>query len=59
MSLSSALRAKTYILLVLMVCFGSVGNVLLSRGMKQIGQVRAWSAAELWRFFLWRSSLTL
>ena len=47
MSLSSALRAKTYILLVLIVCFGSVGNVLLSRGMKQIGEVRGWSAAEL------------
>ena len=49
MNPSAALRAKTYILLVLMVCFASVGNVLLSRGMKQIGQVRGWSAVELWR----------
>ena len=52
MSLSNAPRAKTYILLVLMICFGSVGNVLLSRGMKQIGEVRGWSAAELWRLFV-------
>ena len=52
MSLSSALRTKTYILLVLMVCFGSVGNLLLSRGMKQIGEVRGWSAAELLKLFV-------
>ena len=52
MSLSSALRAKTYVLLVLMVCFASVGNVLLSRGMKRIGGVRGWSAAEIWRLLV-------
>ena len=52
MSLSNALRAKTYILLVLMICFGSVGNVLLSRGMKQIGEVRGWSSSELWRLLV-------
>ena len=48
----SSLRAKTYILLVLMVCFGSVGNVLLSRGMKQIGDVRIRAAAELLHLFV-------
>jgi drug/metabolite transporter (DMT)-like permease len=52
MSLSNALRAKTNILLVLMICFGSVGNVLLSRGMKQIGEVRGWSSSELWRLLV-------
>jgi drug/metabolite transporter (DMT)-like permease len=52
MSLSIALRAKTYILLVLMVCFASVGNVLLSRGMKRLGEVRGWSAAEPWRLLV-------
>ncbi len=41
------LRAKTYVLLVLIVGFASVGNVLLSKGMKQIGAVNDWSAAAL------------
>ncbi len=41
------LRAKTYVLLVLIVAFASVGNVLLSKGMKQIGAVNDWSAATL------------
>lgn len=67
MSLSGALRAKTYILVTLIVCFGSVGNVLLSRGMKQIGEVRGWSAAELLRLvvtiftsaWIWAGIVTL
>ncbi len=41
------LHAKTYVLLVLIVAFASVGNVLLSKGMKQIGAVNDWSAAAL------------
>ncbi len=41
------LRAKTYVLLVLIVAFASVGNVLLSKGMKQVGAVNDWSAAAL------------
>jgi drug/metabolite transporter (DMT)-like permease len=46
-----ALRAKTYILVALIVLFGSAGNLLLSRGMKQIGAVRVASAMGLVRLF--------
>lgn len=46
-----ALHMKTYVLLVLMVLFSSVGNVLLSKGMKQIGEVNNWSAAGLFGIF--------
>lgn len=46
------LRLKTYISLTLMVLFGSVGNVLLSKGMKQIGEVNDWSASALLELFL-------
>jgi drug/metabolite transporter (DMT)-like permease len=52
MSLPAALRAKTYILIALIVLFGSTGNLLLSRGMKQIGAVRVASAKDLVRLFM-------
>jgi drug/metabolite transporter (DMT)-like permease len=52
MSLPAALRAKTYILVALIVLFGSAGNLLLSRGMKQIGAVRIGSAMGLVRLFM-------
>ena len=45
-------KTKTYVLLVLMIAAGSVGDVLLSKGMKQIGEVRDWSPAALWGVFL-------
>jgi len=43
---------KTYVLLVLMVAAGSIGDVLLSKGMKQIGEVSDWSPAALFDIFL-------
>ncbi len=52
MSFPVALRAKTYILIALIVLFGSAGNLLLSRGMKQLGAVRVASAKELVRLFM-------
>jgi drug/metabolite transporter (DMT)-like permease len=52
MSFPVALRAKTYILIALIVLFGSGGNLLLSRGMKQLGAVRVASAMELVRLFM-------
>ena len=45
------LRAKTYVLLTFMVFFGSFGNVLLSKGMKQIGQIVDYSPALLLTMF--------
>jgi uncharacterized membrane protein len=41
------LRWKTYALLVPVVFFASAGNVLLGKGMKQVGDVRAWSLVTL------------
>ncbi len=38
---------KTYALLVPIVFFSSAGNVLLGKGMRQIGDVRDWRLAEL------------
>jgi drug/metabolite transporter (DMT)-like permease len=45
------LRAKTYVLLALMVAFGSVGDVTLSRGMKELGKLHAWSFHTVLPFF--------
>jgi drug/metabolite transporter (DMT)-like permease len=47
MTAHKRLQRKTYVLLVLMVLFGSVGDVLLSKGMKQVGEVTDWSLAGL------------
>ncbi len=41
------LRTKTYLLLALMVLFGSLGNVLLSRGMKETGEILDFSPRAL------------
>ncbi|MBI5308335.1 MAG: EamA family transporter [Planctomycetes bacterium] len=38
---------KTYVLLVVMIFFGSLGDVLLGKGMKQIGEVSGWSLSAL------------
>jgi drug/metabolite transporter (DMT)-like permease len=44
---SKALQKKTYGLLASMVFFSSLGNVLLSRGMKQTGEIVDFSPAAL------------
>ena len=46
------LHKKTYALLASMVFFSSLGNVLLSRGMKQIGEIRDFSPAALATVFV-------
>jgi drug/metabolite transporter (DMT)-like permease len=46
MKSSAGLHFKTYLLIVLMVIFGPLGNVLLGKGMKRIGTVRVASPAE-------------
>lgn len=48
---TKASQTKTYILLLLMICFGSLGDVLLGKGMKQLGEVSNWSAATLVEMF--------
>ncbi len=47
-----SLRAKTYVLLALMVTFGSGGDVLLSHGMKKLGELQAWSFEGVVLFFV-------
>ena len=47
-----SLRLKTYTSLVLIVLFGSSGNVFLSQGMKQIGAVRVGSPMDLLRLLV-------
>jgi len=49
---TKTLRKKTIALIVLMVFFGSMGDVLLSKGMKQIGAVDVWSAPAMQAVFL-------
>ena len=51
MSESQGQRGKTFILLALMVTFGSCGDVLLSQGMKHVGQLRSWAPAAAVAYF--------
>jgi uncharacterized membrane protein len=46
------LQRKTYALLVPIVLLSSTGNVLLGKGMKQIGDVRDWRLAALGALFV-------
>ena len=51
MAESKSRRGKTFILLALMVTFGSTGDVLLSQGMKQLGELRSWAPEKAVAFF--------
>jgi drug/metabolite transporter (DMT)-like permease len=46
MNSSAGLHLKTYLLILLMVVFGPLGNVLLGKGMKGIGAVSLSTPAE-------------
>ncbi len=52
MKSQAGLRLKTYVLLVIMILFGPVGDVLLRQGMKRIGAVTTWVPADLFHFFV-------
>ncbi len=43
MTLSRISKAKTWILVTLIVAFGTAGNLLFSVGMKRVGTVSGWS----------------
>jgi drug/metabolite transporter (DMT)-like permease len=45
-------RRRTYLLLATMVFFSSIGNVLLSKGMRQVGEVDSFSPVALLSVFL-------
>jgi uncharacterized membrane protein len=52
MTPSKVLLMKTWILVVLVTLFNSVGNVLLAKGMRQINEMPDWSAYALAVYFL-------
>jgi drug/metabolite transporter (DMT)-like permease len=47
MTSHKALHFKTYLLILLMVTFGPLGNLLLGKGMKQLGATEAWTPAGI------------
>lgn len=48
----SRLHAKTYFLIAVMVVTGPVGNLLLAKGMKQVGEIKVWPPSQLLPVFL-------
>jgi drug/metabolite transporter (DMT)-like permease len=52
MRLGQKTRKRTYFLLASMVLFSSLGNVLLSKGMKQVGEIVDFSPLALFSVFL-------
>ena len=52
MTWSKSLLHKTLILVVLVVVFNSVGNVLLAKGMRQMGEMQDWSLNSLSTYFV-------
>lgn len=52
MSHQKRLKQKTFLFLALMVLFNSAGDTLLSRGMKQVGEIKFGAPALLWHELL-------
>ncbi len=52
MKSSAGLHLKTFSLILIMVSFGPLGDVLLSKGMKDVGKIPNWTPAELARMFV-------
>ena len=50
MKTSARFPSKVYLLIMLMVILGPLGNVLLGKGMKHIGATSAWNQAGLLHF---------
>ena len=47
MTLRRALHLKIYLLIAVMIIAGPLGNVLLGRGMKHVGEFTLWPASQL------------
>jgi drug/metabolite transporter (DMT)-like permease len=47
MTSSAALHFKTYCMLLIMVTFAPLGNVLLGKGMKNVGSTVSWAPSSL------------
>jgi uncharacterized membrane protein len=46
-NMSSRPHFKTYILIAIMVIAGPIGNLMIAKGMKQVGEIRMWPPSEL------------
>ncbi len=51
MTSSRSLHVKTYCMILIMVVFGPLGNVLLGKGMKNVGSAARWTPSELPQVF--------
>ncbi len=49
---SAGLHLKTYLLILFMVLFAPLGNVLLSKGMKDVGSAKNWALADTFHIFI-------
>jgi len=49
---SRHLHIKTFVLILLMVLFGPLGDVLVSKGMKRVGSISHWTPATILSFFV-------
>lgn len=43
---------KTYLLIAIMVVAGPIGNLMIAKGMRQVGQVKLWPPSELLSTFV-------
>jgi drug/metabolite transporter (DMT)-like permease len=49
---SPLLHLKTYILILFIVLFAPLGNVLLGKGMKEVGSAKNWALGDILSIFL-------
>jgi drug/metabolite transporter (DMT)-like permease len=67
MKVSADLRLKTYLLISMLIVFGPTGDLLMSKGMRAIGQAPSWAPAALvhygWEVFtspiVWLGTLAM
>lgn len=52
MKSSRTLHFKTFVLILLIVVFGPLGNLLLGKGMKNLGTMVRWSPVEIAHFLI-------
>lgn len=50
--MQSKLHLKTYLLIGVIIIANPIGNVLIAKGMKTVGEVKIWPLADLWPVFL-------
>lgn len=50
MRVAADLRFKTYLLILMLIVFGPIGDLLMSKGMRAIGPVASWAPAALFHY---------